>query len=99
MTVRRGRHRSRVFRRRTARLVHGVQSLGRRPKQVLMVLADLVAMPLALWTAIALRTGSVEHGLAPHAVLYAATIVSTVPFFIRIGLYRAVIRYLGAHAA
>ena len=56
-------------------------------------------MPTALWTAVTLRLGTVDHvpGISPW--LYAATVVSTVPVFVRSGLYRAVIRFLGIQAA
>jgi FlaA1/EpsC-like NDP-sugar epimerase len=65
-----------------------------------MVLADLIAMPAALWTALALHKGAVSslHGNEIWW-LYAATVLFTVPVFVRLGLYRAVIRFLGIQAA
>jgi FlaA1/EpsC-like NDP-sugar epimerase len=88
-----------MMRRRTAHLVRSAKFLERRSKQLMMLIADFVAMPAALWTAFLLKHGypvPVENGI--H-LLYAATIVCTVPVFIRLGLYRAVIRFLGIHAA
>jgi FlaA1/EpsC-like NDP-sugar epimerase len=61
-----------------------------------MLMSDLVAMPFALWTAFVLRYGSLHHEIP--GVLYAATILACVPVFIRIGLYRAVIRFLSLQA-
>jgi FlaA1/EpsC-like NDP-sugar epimerase len=73
--------------------------LGRRAKQLMMVLADVVAMPAALWTAFLLHAGTPPTEFAANGALYVATIVFTVPVFVRLGLYRAVIRFLGIHAA
>jgi FlaA1/EpsC-like NDP-sugar epimerase len=66
---------------------------------LLTVLVDLVAIPAALWTALTLRFGSFsDHGSA-SSWLYLATVLSTVPIFIHLGLYRAVVRFLGVQAA
>ena len=64
-----------------------------------MVLSDAVAMPAALWTAFLLHAGTPFSDHAAHGSLYATTILFTVPVFIRLGLYRAVIRFLGIQAA
>ncbi|MEJ0084647.1 MAG: nucleoside-diphosphate sugar epimerase/dehydratase [Pseudomonadota bacterium] len=61
-----------------------------------MLVADVVAIPVALWTAFALRYGGVNSHVP--VALYFATVLSSVPIFIRIGLYRAVIRFLGMQA-
>jgi FlaA1/EpsC-like NDP-sugar epimerase len=63
-----------------------------------MLLADMIALPCALWTALTLRFGTVHHGIDVDW-LYGATVMSAVPFFIRFGLYRDVIRFLGIQAA
>ena len=54
-------------------------------------------MPLALWAAVSLKA---EHpaDVAGHWAAYAATIAVSIPIFIRFGLYRAVIRFLGHQA-
>ena len=56
-------------------------------------------MPTALWTAVTLRLGTVDHSPGISPWLYVATVLSTVPVFVRSGLYRAVIRFLGIQAA
>jgi FlaA1/EpsC-like NDP-sugar epimerase len=66
---------------------------------MVMVLADIVAMPAALWTAFVLHTGTLGSIFESNSWLYGATILFTVPVFVRLGLYRAVIRFLGIHAA
>jgi FlaA1/EpsC-like NDP-sugar epimerase len=80
-------------------LVRSARFLGRRSKQLLMVLADVVAMPAALWTAAMLHVGTSSSRFEVNGGLYLASVLLTVPAFIRLGLYRAVIRFLGIHAA
>ena len=88
-----------MMRRRTAHLMKNARFLGRRAKQMIMVLSDVIAMPAALWTAFLLHTGTISSDIRANSWLYAATILFTVPVFTRLGLYRAVIRFLGIHAA
>ena len=88
-----------MVRRRTAKLVRNARYLGRRSKQAIMLLSDLAAIPAALWTALTLRTGTLDHGLAAGGWLYLAAVLLTVPVFVHLGLYRAVIRFLGIRAA
>lgn len=59
-----------------------------------MVASDLVLLPLALWSAVALRLGNwLPDILGLPMVLLIAPLVA-IPVFIKIGLYRAVIRYM-----
>jgi FlaA1/EpsC-like NDP-sugar epimerase len=88
-----------MMRRRTAHLMKSARFLGRRAKQLIMVLSDVAVMPAALWTAFLLHAGTVSSADADLGLLYGATILFTVPVFIRLGLYRAVIRFLGIQAA
>jgi FlaA1/EpsC-like NDP-sugar epimerase len=62
------------------------------------VLADSLALPAALWTAATLRYGSISHP-SVSGWLYVAAVLASVPVFIRLGLYRAVVRFIGAQAA
>jgi FlaA1/EpsC-like NDP-sugar epimerase len=87
------------MRQRTVRLVRSARYLGRRSKQLLMIASDLAAMPAALWTAFVLKYGSIVHDTPGSHWLYIASIFSTVPVFVRIGLYRAVVRFMGIRAA
>jgi FlaA1/EpsC-like NDP-sugar epimerase len=89
-----------MMRRRTAHLVKSAKFLGRRAKQLIMVLADTIAMPAALWTALTLHAGTASNHLIDDSQwLYVASVLFTVPAFVRLGLYRAVIRFLGIQAA
>jgi len=70
----------------------------RSVKKALMVSADLVALPLILWLAISLRLGSFSHGNSGAGLLFVALPLITVPILIRLGLYRAVIRFISSKA-
>ncbi len=74
--------------------------LSRRSKRALQVMADVVLVWCALWLAFVVRLG--ELGAADpfghHAWLFALTPLISVPIFIRLGMYRAVMRYFGNDA-
>jgi FlaA1/EpsC-like NDP-sugar epimerase len=72
--------------------------MPRNQKRLLMVLADLVCIPAALWTAMTLKQGTPLHASLDDSWLYLAAIMSSVPVFVRLGLYRAVVRFLGTRA-
>lgn len=75
------------------RLAH----LPRSHKRLLMLLADTVGIPLVLWTALTLRLGTLYDVNRPGWV-YVAALLTSIPVFARMGMYRAVIRYLGPRA-
>jgi FlaA1/EpsC-like NDP-sugar epimerase len=64
-----------------------------------MLLTDVIAIPVALLTALTLKHGELEPDSAAIGWLYLVSIASTIPVFVRIGLYRAVIRFMGIRAA
>jgi FlaA1/EpsC-like NDP-sugar epimerase len=64
-----------------------------------MVVLDALMIPLAFWTALTLRLGTVEHGLESSTWVYAVTVLASVPIFVHFGLYRAVLRFIAARAA
>jgi FlaA1/EpsC-like NDP-sugar epimerase len=86
-------------RQKTVRLISGARQLGRRPKQLIVLLADCIALPAALWTAVALRLESGYSQFDQTGWLCLAALAFTVPMFITLGLYRAVIRFMGVRAA
>ncbi|WP_413944576.1 polysaccharide biosynthesis protein [Bdellovibrio sp. HCB-162] len=71
-----------------------IATLPRKYKILLMLMCDVVLLPLALWSAVALRVGSFSPDVSSYLWLFFAVPFVTVPIFVRIGLYRAVIRYL-----
>lgn len=74
--------------------------LPRRYKRLCQVLTDIFLVWLSLWLAFVVRLGSFDEvdPLGGHAWLFALAPVLAIPLFIRIGMYRAVMRYLGNDA-
>lgn len=72
--------------------------LPRSSKRLLMLIADTAGIPLVLWTALTLRLGTIHHHTSGTEWIYIAALLTSVPVFTRMGLYRAVIRYLGHRA-
>ena len=71
-----------------------LNTLSRKHKRFVILAADIVLLPLALWSAIALRLGEWLPVIAElHWALLLAPLVA-IPVFIKLGLYRAVIRYM-----
>lgn len=80
------------------RFANRLAHLPRVRKRLLMLVADTVGIPLVLWCAITLRLGTIHHSVGETGWIYVAALVATIPVFIRMGLYRAVVRYLGPRA-
>lgn len=71
-----------------------LMSLPRRFKILIMLLCDVILLPLALWSAVALRLGTIHPPVEGYAWLFLVVPFITVPIFYRLGLYRAVIRFV-----
>ncbi|HED33230.1 MAG TPA: polysaccharide biosynthesis protein [Gammaproteobacteria bacterium] len=72
---------------------------SRNIKRALLVAIDFIALPIALFGGFVLRVGSQWPQYASEAWwLFVAAPVVAVPVFIRFGLYRAVLRYVGSKA-
>ncbi|WP_018935581.1 nucleoside-diphosphate sugar epimerase/dehydratase [Thioalkalivibrio sp. ALJ24] len=85
--------------RRRTRWLGSLINLPRRTKRWLMVAADVVMLPLALWSAFAIRLAEP----LPPAMLNAWWLFPLLPvagvfIFARLGLYRAVVRFMGTRA-
>ena len=80
------------------RLARFLAHLPRDQKRLVMLAADLVFIPFALWSAFTLRLGSFDHSTNGYMWLYVAALAASVPIFTRLGLYRAVVRFLGTRA-
>lgn len=68
--------------------------LDRRYKILAMLLTDLLVLPLAFYSSVALREGTLSPNISEYWWLLFFVPVLMIPVFIRIGLYRAVIRYM-----
>jgi FlaA1/EpsC-like NDP-sugar epimerase len=77
-----------------------ILSLGRNYKKALMVLADFIALPVALWSGYSLRLS--QWWPAEYMIeawwLFIATPVVGLLVFVKLGLYRAVVRFMGTQA-
>lgn len=72
-------------------------ALPRRYKRLLQVFADVVLVWVSLWLAFVVRLGF-DHAVDPlggHRWLFIMAPLIAVPLFIRFGMYRAVMRYVG----
>jgi len=84
----------------TKTLILKMVSISRRNKRFIMVLADLIALPLALWSGFALRLSGwwpAEY-LAASWQLFVVLPIIGIFIFMRLGLYRAIVRFMGAQA-
>lgn len=74
--------------------------LPRRQKRLLQVGTDVVLVWLALWLAFIVRLGidDMYNPIRVHAWLFVSAPIVAIPLFIRIGMYRAVMRYFGNDA-
>jgi len=80
-------------------VVKAFLNLPRFQKRVVSVLSDAFVLFFAIWAAFSLRLE--QHLWLPtqeQLTVAAITVVFTIAVFIRLGLYRAVIRYLGDRA-
>jgi FlaA1/EpsC-like NDP-sugar epimerase len=72
--------------------------LSRRIKAVILISADSVFTLFALWAAFSLRWSDWYLPKGDEWVLFAVAPMIAVPIFIRLGLYRAIIRYIEIRA-
>ena len=75
-------------------------ALSYTQKRIIQILADVLLIWVALWLAFYLRMGS-EGWLWPgpgQIQIFVLAPVLAIPFFIRLGMYRAVMRYVGTDA-
>lgn len=76
-----------------------ISELSRNTRKMLLVAFDIVAIPAALWAAYALRVGELWPEYIANAWwLFIAAPVVSIPIFLRMGLYRAVLRYAGTQS-
>ncbi|HEX7079596.1 MAG TPA: nucleoside-diphosphate sugar epimerase/dehydratase [Gammaproteobacteria bacterium] len=77
-------------------MIDRLLDLPRSQKRALVLSLDLLLMPLCMWLAFALRLDSLwPSEIARFWWLYAAAPALGIPVFIRMGTYRAVMRYVG----
>ncbi|AIN57266.1 membrane protein [Pseudomonas soli] len=74
--------------------------LPRAKKRMIQVLTDVLLVWVAMWLAFVVRLGIEESTelVRHHLWLFACAPVISIPIFIRLGMYRAVMRYFGNDA-
>jgi FlaA1/EpsC-like NDP-sugar epimerase len=73
--------------------------LPRNIKQALLLALDMVFVSAAMWGAVVLRYGNSQFAPGSTEVLCAVvTVIFSAIIFLRLGLYRAVIRFMGQQA-
>ncbi|MDX1812363.1 MAG: nucleoside-diphosphate sugar epimerase/dehydratase, partial [Gammaproteobacteria bacterium] len=73
-------------------------TLSRSKKRGVLILMDAVLLPSALFAAFLLRFGLNWPEIPNVGWLFFAAPVTAIPFFVRLGLYRAIVRYMGTRA-
>ncbi len=68
--------------------------LPRRQKQIIAVVTDYALLLLAFWSALALRFETLTPNYSNYGWQMFAAPILAIPIFIRLGLYRAVIRFM-----
>ncbi len=72
--------------------------LSRKIKAFILISADIFFAMLALWAALSLRWGELYVLKNDEWILFAAAPLIAVPIFIKLGLYRAITRYIEVRA-
>jgi FlaA1/EpsC-like NDP-sugar epimerase len=81
-----------------SRLAQWFIGLPRQKKAFILISADVFFAVLALWAAFSLRLGMLYVPNGDEWYLFALAPVLAVPIFIKLGLYRAIIRYIEVRA-
>jgi len=79
-------------------VAQAVLSLPRGTKRLIMASADAVAIPTALWAALALKFDRLDPALDRTFAYFVVAVASALFFFAMFGLYRAVVRFMGPKA-
>lgn len=77
------------------RFVKSIVGWPRPAKRLLMFTSDLIGVPFALWVAFALKYDSLSVGFEHDPSFYIGVAAAGTFIFAVIGLYRAVVRYIG----
>jgi FlaA1/EpsC-like NDP-sugar epimerase len=75
-----------------------ILALPRETKRVVMATADAIAIPIALWAALALKFDRLDPVLDRTFAYFVVAAASALFFFSVLGLYRAVVRFMGPKA-
>src|SRR6185437_5076692 len=83
---------------RSIELAERLLELPRPTKRLIMLSADLVALPTALWAALILKFDRLQLPLAHVTLLFTVAVVSGLLIFSLFGFYRTIIRFMAPKA-
>jgi len=75
-----------------------ILTYSRNTKRLIILSVDLLLLPFALWLSFSLRLGVFYVPEGDIIYLFLAVPIIAIPIFVRFGLYRAIIRYIGFRA-
>ena len=81
-----------------ASAAEAILALPRQTKRLIMLVADAVAIPVAFWLALVLKSDSLDPSLDRKLDYFVVALVSALAMFSLLGLYRAIIRFMGPKA-
>jgi FlaA1/EpsC-like NDP-sugar epimerase len=84
--------------RRVPAIAESLVQLPRRAKRAIMYGADALALPLTLWVALVLKFDTVRVPIEDAATYFGVAVGAALFVFTLLGLYRAVIRFMGPKA-
>lgn len=79
-------------------MISELRSLSPTQKRLILVTFDIVALVVAVWLSFSMRLGPEFFPSTTQFGLMALAPITAIPVFIKMGLYRAVIRYLPERA-
>lgn len=80
-------------------LIKSLINLPRSTKRILMISADIILIPIAWYITKALLTNQVIVSInASERIIIASLLIVTIPVLARLGLYHAIVRFMGDRA-
>ena len=76
-------------------IVNTFLTFPRNIKRIIVLATDMIILPFALWLSFSLRLGQLYVPSGDIVYLFMAAPIIATPIFIKFGLYRAIIRYIG----
>lgn len=76
---------------------HYLNSLSRHAKRLIMIASDVIMLSVSFWFSVALRVGEWQPNLDGLLSTVLLAPVVAIPVFMRLGLYRAITRYVEDH--
>ncbi len=86
------------FIRRVPAVAQTLVALPRNAKRAIMLAADMIALPAALWVAMVLKFDTFAPPFRNLPSYFLVAVTSALVIFFALGLYRAVIRFMGPKA-